>query len=53
MAPQKTGGGKKEDWETIFDSAADTSLPAEHRVLFILNSLILTAVPVCESPPPN
>mmetsp|Transcript_61859 Transcript_61859/g.145844 ORF Transcript_61859/g.145844 Transcript_61859/m.145844 type:complete len:187 (+) Transcript_61859:33-593(+) len=47
MAPKKTAAkGKDEDWEFMLDTSADTRLPPIHRILFVINSLILTAVPV-------
>jgi len=36
---------RKEDWESL-DVNADNRLPASHRLLFLLNSLLLSAAPV-------
>merc|ERR1711966_67016 len=36
---------RKEDWESL-DVNADNRLPASHRLVFLLNSLLLSAAPV-------
>ena len=50
MAPPGKKGGKREGWEEM-DTSSDQRLPITHTILFVINALALSAVPICLSPP--
>ncbi|KAJ1478715.1 translocon-associated, gamma subunit [Baffinella frigidus] len=45
MAPPGKKGGKREDWEDV-DTSADSRLPVAHIILFVINAVALSAVPI-------
>ena len=50
MAPPGKKGDEREGWEEM-DTSSDQRLPFNHTILFVINALALSAVPICLSPP--